>query len=333
MRFFPLCLLALLPSLAMAQPQWWSFESHPYYDPLIAGVRDPHVSALLPAIFDRMSLMIENDQRRIGWDIDVGAEIPIFGRESEASAGQLGEGQSGWGLWIPIDFHMIEDFRDESAPIVNTDYRFGAMLKFRRGFTNKRWVAARLHFGHESTHLGDEFSIRAAQRLPNFERINVSWEYLDAGVLYEWHIGQQAWNARGGVTMTVPFGDSYYQTGPGTVTESRIGPVTESKNWYDPYGGLEWKREGLLFNETFDVYASGELRWRTVYNYHKSSADQSEERQPSVNLIAGIKKTGTGRGIGRASPFIRFYRGVNPHGQFRNQKDYTEMGIGVRLVL
>ena len=59
----------------------------------------------------------------------------------------------------------------------------------------------------------------------------------------------------------------------------------------------------------------------------------SEERQASVNLIVGIKKNGTGKGgVGRASPFVRFYRGVNPHGQFRNQKDFTELGIGVRLV-
>jgi Protein of unknown function (DUF1207) len=331
MKLTVACLLALLPSLASAQPQWWSFESHPYYDPLIAGVREPHVSALIPAFFTRMPMMVSADSPRMGWDIDLGTELPIFGRESAASAGQVGEGEWGWGVWIPIDFHMIEDFRDESAPIVNTDYRFGAMFKFRRGLPNQRWIAARIHVGHESTHLGDEFSINAAPA--TFERINVSWEYLDVGALYEWQVGQRGWTARGGVTTTLPFGKSYYQTGPGSVTSSSIGPVTESKNWFDPYAGLEFKREGLLFNETFDFYASGELRWRSVYDYHKSDPDQSEERQASVNLIAGIKKTGAGRGIGgRASPFVRLYRGVNPHGQFRNQKDFTEIGIGVRLV-
>ena len=336
MRLFVAGVLVLVATAAGAQPAWWSFESHPYYDPLLAGVRDAHISALIPAYFDRMPLMVREDGKRYGWDIDVGAEIPIFGRasgDSPVGTGDVGEDQSGWGLWIPIDFHMIEDFVDESAPIVNTDYRFGGMLKYRRGFKNKRWVGARLHFGHESTHLGDEFSIHAQRFHPRtFERINVSWEYLDVAAMYEWHAGEQRWNVRGGVTMTVPFGDSYYQVGPGSVTESRLGPVTESKNWWDPHLGLEFTREALWFNDTFDLYASTELRWRSVYDYHKADPDDAEERQPSVNVIVGIKKNGTGRGIGRASPFVRFYHGVNPHGQFRNQKSFTEMGIGLRLV-
>jgi hypothetical protein len=227
---------------------------------------------------------------------------------------------------------MIEDFRDASAPIVNTDYRFSGMLKFRRGFSHDRSLAARIQFGHESTHLGDEFSIHALRAYPlTFERINVSWQYLDAGALYEWDLGQQAWSARGGVTASLPLHSSYYQTDPGSLTQSRIGPVTESKNWYDPYAGLELKREGLLFDGGYDLYASSELRWRSIYDYHKTNANQSEQRQASINLITGIKKTGTVKGFGRASPFFRYYRGVNPHGQFRNQKSFTEMGIGVRV--
>lgn len=325
------CLLILVATASVAQPEWWSFESHPYFDPLIAGVREPHISALVPARFDEMPLMVEKGTR-LGWDIDLGGELPIFGRESAANTGDVGDGEWGWGVWIPIDFHMIEDFRDESAPIVNTDYRFGAMFKYRRGLANERWLAARLHVGHESTHLGDEFAIHA-QTSPAFERINVSWEYLDATALYEWRRGQRVWSVRGGVTTTLPFGDSYYQTGPGSVTESRIGPVTESTNWWDPHLGIDFKREELFFNDTFDLYASTEIRWRSVYDYHKADPDDAEDRQTSVNLIVGIKKTGSGRGgIGRASPFFRFYHGVNPHGQFRSQKSFTEWGFGVRLV-
>lgn len=322
MKWFAGCLLLALSPVANAQP--WSFENRAYYDPLIAAVRDPHISALVPVRFDRMAMMVENDQSRLGWDIDVGAELPIVGYD-------FGE-EGGVGLWIPIDFHMIEDFVDESAPIVNTDYRFSGMLKYRRELGDNRAFAARLQFGHESTHLGDEFSIHAQQHSPaTFERINVSWEYLDLGALYAWSVNETTWNARGGVTMTVPFGDSYYQTGPGSITTP--GGLTESKNWWDPYLGLELTRNGALFHETYDLYASSELRWRSVYNYHKVNPDSSEERQASVNLIVGIKKNGTGKGgVGRASPFVRFYRGVNPHGQFRNQKDFTELGIGVRLV-
>lgn len=39
----------------------------------------------------------------------------------------------GLGVWLPIAFHMAEDFKDESNPIVDTDYRFGVMLKSQIG--------------------------------------------------------------------------------------------------------------------------------------------------------------------------------------------------------
>jgi hypothetical protein len=333
MKFALALLLALVTPFANASESW-SLENRPYYDPLIAGVREPQVSALFPAFYDRMPMMVKNDRMRLGWDIDLGTELPIFGRENTAIAGQVGEGQWGWGVWIPIDFHMIEDFRDQSAPIVNTDYRFSVMLKVRRGLSRERAFAARVQLGHESTHLGDEFSIHAERSFPTtFERINVSWQYLDLGGLYEWHAGKQEWTVRSGITMRViPFRASYYDVSPDSITLSRIGPVTESKNWYDPYGGLEFKREKLLFHEAWAFYASSELRWRSVYDYHKLDPRQSEQRQASVNLIAGIAKSGSGRSIGRASPFIRFYHGVNPHGQFRNQKNFTEFGAGIRLV-
>jgi hypothetical protein len=83
--------------------------------------------------------------------------------------------------------------------------------------------------------------------------------------------------------------------------------------------------------EGYDVYVSAELRWRTIYDYHKTRPDAAEDRQASINVIAGVKLTGNDL-FGYASPFVRYYRGVNPHGQFRNQKDYTEIGIGLRLV-
>ncbi len=332
--FWALGLLLLSAGSRAEVRKWWTFEDRRYYEPLIAGVREPHVSALALAWADRMDFMVSKQSPRRVWDIDLGAEMPLFGRDSRSEPET--PGAIGFGFWLPIDFHMIGDFADESAPIVNTDYRFGLMAKVRGALGNDRAWAVRAFVGHESTHLGDEFSIVGQRTFPReFERINVSWEFLDVGALYEWPVGETAWNARGGATMTLPFSDTYYLTGPGSVTESRRGPVTESKNWIDPYVGLEVSRDGV-FKTKHDVgyglYFSSEARWRTIYDYHKTRPDAAEDRQVSLNLIFGIKETGSGTGIGRVSPFVRFYNGVNPHGQFRNQKSYTEMGIGLRLV-
>jgi hypothetical protein len=81
----------------------------------------------------------------------------------------------------------------------------------------------------------------------------------------------------------------------------------------------------------WDPYLSAELRWRSIYDYHKARPEDNEERQASLNLIGGLKREEPPR-FGALSPFIRFYHGVNPHGQFRNEKNFTEVGIGLRLV-
>jgi len=145
-------LLLFISSSAAEGQKWWTFEDKDYYKPLIAGVREPHVSALALAWADRMPFMVDDQSPRQVWDIDLGAEIPLFGRKLEND-------QEGFGFWIPIDFHMIEDFVDDSEPIVNTDYRFGLMAKVRRTLDDEKAWAVRVFVGHESTHLGDEFAI------------------------------------------------------------------------------------------------------------------------------------------------------------------------------
>lgn len=322
--------LLVLPGGAASQPapesQWWWFEDRGYYDPLVAGVREAHISAAV-GLADAVAFQVEDQARRPSWDIDVGAELPLFGWDS-ARPEFLTRGVWGVGLWFPIDFHMIEDFVDDSNPIINTDYRFGLMLKAQYDLSSSARLGLRAFAGHESTHLGDEFSVLGQAAHPGtFERINVSWEFLDLGLLYGKYAEAITWTARGGVTSTLPFADSYYSTDDQSVTFSPMGPVTESSNWIDPYAGLEVEREG----ETVTGYGSTEVRWRTVFDYHKTSADASEDRQLSFNLIVGLRKTGRSA-LGRSSAFLRLYHGVHPHGQFRNQPDFTFIGFGLRLV-
>ena len=313
-------------SAAAEDSPFWYFDDHHYYDPLIAGVRDPHLSALFLARGKRIAFQVSDDDPRTIWDIDVGGEMPIIGYEHGASSkGRMAKKGLGIGLWIPIDFHMVEDLSDNSGPIVNTDYRFGGMVKVQYGLSATTSVAGRIHFGHESTHLGDEFSIVGQREFPlTFERINVSWEYVDAGVLYENRGTEPHFGFRGGVTANIR--GSYYETGPDSVTISPHPPVVPSHNRQDPYAGVDvfWEDLGK-----WDLYLSTEVRWRTIYDYHRPSRDTPEDRQASVNIIVGTKFNSASNA---ASPFLRFYRGVNPHGQFRNQKNYTEIGLGVRLI-
>ena len=332
-----LAVVGVIVAPTVCMGQWWVLEGRRYFDPLPAGVREAQVNALALAMADRVSFLRDDKDPRQVWDIDLGVEMPVLGWESDGSeSGTVANGGWGAGGWIFISFHMMEDFIDDSSPIINTDYRFGAMVKVQLDLGNQSWLGFRGMVGHESTHLGDEFSIRAQEAFPDtFERINVTWEYVDLAALWKKVAGTWIWSARGGLTATVPFGKSYYSTDAASVTDSPIGPVTPSKNSVDPYAGATLEKEGLErigLPEDWSGYVSGEARFRSVFDYHKTDPESSEDRQISINVIGGLKSV-EGGVMGRVSPFVRFYHGVNPHGQFRDQKCFTLLGVGLRLAL
>ena len=135
------CLLAPLTVTGQPEPGRWVFKNRNYFAPLIAEPRAARVMLGVPMLSDGFRLSKEPGTRR-AWLINLGRELPIFGRQSvplDAGGGGgrlLGAGEWGVGLWLPVSFHMIEDFKDPSNPIVNTDMRFGAMAKGVYSFTD-----------------------------------------------------------------------------------------------------------------------------------------------------------------------------------------------------
>jgi hypothetical protein len=102
--------------------------------------------------------------------------------------------------------------------------------------------------------------------------------------------------------------------------------IAISKNNYEPSFGIEvTPTEG-----GWRPFASIDVRLRTVYDYHKASDDDPEERRASVGLALGLRN-GKARVNERGLPdlFFRGYYGVNPNGQFRNQRNYWQLGIGI----
>ena len=70
----------------------------------------------------------------------------------------------------------IFDVGKQSIDLVNADYLVGFMASYRNGGLSG---FIRLH--HQSSHLGDEFLVNN----PGVERINLSFEELDAKLSYE----------------------------------------------------------------------------------------------------------------------------------------------------
>jgi len=327
-------ILILIARDAPAQGVWF-LENRAYFDPLKAEPRSANIKLFFPARSNAFQYMIKQGDRMV-WEIQLGKEIPIIGWESDdGKTGNLNTGEWGLGLWLPVSFHMIEDFKDDSKPIINTDYRFMFTLKFQRGinfYDNDGHFGMKCTiFGHESTHLGDEFSLAAQTEFPQFRRINVSWEFWELALSIENHLGsvnktQHFLKLRSGLTGIWSAGFYSFD-----LRETNQQNVTLSKRRIESFFlGMEYLYENEIFDQYYP-FCSIDLRPRVQYNYDKTDPEENEDYKLSINIIAGLKSVIGHNLKGKVDLYLRYYHGINPHGQFRNQNNYTLYGFGLSL--
>ena len=318
---------ALLPCAPASAQDVWGLRDFDWYDPLVAEPRAARIAVNFGGT-DAFEYSIEPGQRFV-WDIHLGRELPMVAFTSGINPGTFAAGDWGVGLWAPVSFHMIEDFKDPSAPIINTDYRFGTMVKARYALSPERYIAARfVPWAHESTHLGDEFSLTAEERFPDtFERINVSYEYWEYGIGYE----TPRYSIRTGGLQ--PWGDDGYYSDHLLEPGGRTIPPSHSN--FEPSFGAEY-RHPHRDDRLWAPFVSLDTRHRILYDYHKPSSDTPEERQWSTTLAAGIRTSPAGTTAARLALthiYVRVYHGVNPHGQLRNQGDFTVISAGFNFAV
>ena len=315
----------------------WIFERHAYYDPLSAEPRAAAMKILFPGRSSSVPFAQHPGQSTV-WDISVGDEIPLLGwtagdkPESEPTA----QKKFGIGVWFPLSFHMIEDIsKDDSKPILNTDYRFGVMIKAQWGLPSEWHHTHQSHIGlryvpiaHESTHLGDEFTLNARIYGNSFERVNVSYQYWELGGSFEPNFltdGRLETKFRGGmIHEAFHSGIGWYDA---ELLQPAGGTVTLSNRNIEPYAGAE-----LFYSPDPDQgglgpFLSFDYRDRTVYGYHRPSRAVPERVEGSINVLIGVRHIRVGARI-RPSYYLRYYHGVNPAGQFRSQENYQLYGFG-----
>ena len=308
---------------------------------MIAEPRAAIVNLTAVAISDEFPFNLEPGRRRI-WDLSLGKEIPLVGGDLGNRDGVIlpAKGEWGWGIWLPVGFHMAEDFKDPSVPILNTDYRFAAMFKSQWGLSDPENLDAplsrigfRFQVGHESTHLGDEFSLNARNNHTDFLRVNVSYEYWEYGLSFETDPGAHTLIFRhGGIGLLRPDQGFYSNTLLETPDPNRP-TIFRSVNNFEPSFGFEWKYNEIVLR-AFAPFVSADVRHKAIYDYHKTSASAREDKQFSINLLIGIRQPKENY-LPSFNPniYFRFYHGVNPHGQFRSQRDYTLVGVGIQFPL
>lgn len=312
-----------LPAHAQDQRRLKSklFRDAPYFEPLLAEPRPARIMLLIPAWSKQFPHSVEPGNR-FAWQISLGEELPILTLSDQVADGPLNPGRWGLGLWIPISFHVIEDFKDPSAPIVDTDYRFGFMVKFQRRFEKFRLGLRFVPWNHESTHLGDEYTIFASED-PAFERINVSYENWEYGVSLEGEglfSDGDTWKARHGGRQ--PWGSDGYYSDHLLGSDDRT--LTPSVANFEPSLGVEYRFSEWRGRQ---AYVSVDTRYQTVYTYHQTPTNP-EPRQWSWNWQVGRAVPEGTRGTPLKQYFVQVYHGVNPYGQLRSQRDYWSAGFG-----
>lgn len=315
-------LLSLFSSPLVAQNlDLWAFEDMRYYEPLKADPRAAKIQLLVPA-WAKEFPHSEKPGSRFAWQITLGRELPIVGVRTDTQGNRVGKGRFGFGLWIPVAFHMIEDFKDESAPIVDTDYRFGLMTKLQYGMGESTWLGVRfVPWAHESTHLGDEYTI-AASRRPDFDRINVSFEYFEYGLSVEHTLGADVLHLIGRTGGIQVLGDDGYYSNH--LLEDDTPVLSASRRNFELSLGFEAR--GLNWRGR-DLFVSLDLRHKLRYGYHLAPGAAETKHWTASWAIGRSVPENTG-GAPLREYFFHVYWGVNPYGQLRSQRDFWSIGLG-----
>ncbi len=223
---------------------------------------------------------------------------------------------------------LIDMFEETTAPVINTDYFFGLKAAAVKYIDNPyiRNIGLKLvPIFHESTHIGDEFSIHGYNDLPGFRRVNVSYEAWEiAAVINDPDtIKSNLFSAKVGFHGLWNTAKGYYTT-DSLEAKNVMAPPSE-KN-YEYYLQLNLQRtKGFLSSERWMNIVSVEANNRLNFSYDGAV---KETRSWNINLYVGWKYISekSGHNVGF---FFRYYAGIMPYGQFRNTGGYRYAGLSV----
>ncbi len=299
------------------------FENRPWYEPLPATPHEAQ-TVIMSNWSKPFEYMVKPGTHYI-WEVSLGREIPIVVWDS-GNGGDIpiGKGCWGFGLWAPIGFHLILDFGDPSDPMINTDYQFGFMGKAAYGVSNRDRLGFKFQVGHQSSHLAGDFTVNALGIFgEKFRRVDVNYEFYEVGIswekLYSW--GGTV-TKRLSSTFTAGHGhQGFYSHG----VRNGVLLLPSERN-YEPAVGLQYMPSA---SHGWRPYVAYDAHLLTTYDYDRQS-EQWEKARVSQSLVLGLRNFDhQSRGV--PDFVVKFYRGRNPNGQFRNQNTYWTAGFGVYI--
>jgi hypothetical protein len=270
-------------------------------------------------------------------ETSLGVEIPVYLLRRKSPGGK----ESKFSVSIPISANIWFDFlEDETAPVLNTDYRFAlAELNY---FQETNWGPIKnfsvklIPFFHESTHIGDELTLFRVQNNQPIVRVNVSYEVAELALTIN-DANQTMGNNhsfRIGIRTLIKPKKGWYSIRP---AEGDVDLVVNSTRRMETAFQYQHQRtNGWIAGKRKHFILSAEVRDRVRFGYPfdlSASPDAAEDygsfeaKQLCFNTYAGWKfKSGPDQ-YPNFGAYLRWYAGINPHGQFRNIPLYDFLGV------
>ena len=244
------------------------------FDPLLADPRWPHFFATY-----QRSVGDDPQFHNVG-SVGFGETISVYRRNLPAEVRFEAAIQAG--------VFAIFDLGSNSFDLVNADYFVGPTAAFRKGD-----LSALLRLYHQSSHLGDEFLLRGG-----VDRVNVSYEAVDALLSYEFLNGFRAYGGFGYLIHVEPEG----------IDRGMI------------HYGLEYTSPVTLDQRGFvRPLAAADLQHRDETGWNLDAS-----------VRGGIEVADPSRYVNRMQLLVEYYDGYSPNGQFFDDRVRT-LGLGLHF--
>ena len=318
-----LLIASLHITISGQKPEYSFFRESDMLRPFLSEIRSTIVKCEL-AYLNKLdnNYYLDDYAGRPFVEAHLGADIPFFRVDDPrrkikfSTGGYLG------------NILLIDMLESNTSPIINTDYFFGLQASAVKYIDNRYIRNVGIKFVpifHESTHLGDEFSLHGYQNIPDFRRVNVSYEAWEIAVVLNDPdtMATNLLSVKAGFHVLFNDAKGYYNT---DTLETKGTIVPSSKKNYEFYFQMNLQRtKGILCSERWMQVLSAEVSNRLKFSY---DLDIPEKRTWNFNIYFGWKYV-TRQSRRNIGFFLRYYNGIIPNGQFRNVSGYQYAAISI----
>jgi len=305
---------------------FYVLSDYQYFKPLLADIRKPQFYTRLyrnEAV--KFSNLSTSRGHHLFWDVGYGGFFPMLGYNYKENAAANPMQITGWTLFIESSAHMLLDFSTPSADVINTDFRIGGGLASRLP-TRLKNISLRYKFFHESTHIGDEFTLTAVAD-STFRRYNVSYEAHEFFISVDRYsptvtnrrrpVYWRAYAMGRLLTKGFAFDDFRDRSRAKALKTAGRGELQLGSEIF-VRGRSSAATEGQKLNNFLKRVFAPQY-WVIAADFYRRDkyAVIAPKRMWSYNLVLGPVYGNYFNGTRTSKLFLNYYSGVNPHGQFR----------------